>query len=60
MGCMFTTHAACAAVLDYCAGLTATAGQLAPWLDATEADSRELALDYAHRDFSGLRKLDQA
>ena len=33
---------------------------MSPWLDGIEADSRELALDYAHRDFSGLAKLNSA
>lgn len=46
-----------AAVADYRTGLTASAGQLAPWLDASEADIQELALYYAKRDFAGLEKL---
>ena len=38
-----------AAVVDYRTSLTASAGQLAAWLDATDEDVRELALEFAQR-----------
>ena len=46
-----------AAVLDYRAGLTATAGHLATWLDASEDDVRELALNFARLDLTGMPEL---
>jgi hypothetical protein len=49
-----------AAVLDYRTGLTATAGQLATWLDASEDDVRELALEFAQRRLPGTAKLSWA
>jgi hypothetical protein len=45
------------AVLDYRTALTATAGQLATWLDASEEDVRELALEFAQRRLPGSAKL---
>ena len=47
-----------AAVADYCSNLTATAGQLAPFLDASDTDVRELALAFAQYNLPGLQKLD--
>lgn len=41
-----------AAVVDYRAGLTATAGHLTAWLDASEEDIRALALQFAKLDLS--------
>lgn len=38
-----------AAVVDYRTSLTASAGQLAAWLDATDEDVSELALEFAQR-----------
>lgn len=50
-------RAVTAAVADYRTALTASAGQLAPWLDASEADIQELALYYAKRNFPGFTKI---
>jgi hypothetical protein len=49
-----------AAVLDYRASLTATAGQLARWLDASEEDVRALALQFAKLDLSQFPDLSEA
>ena len=46
-----------AAVQDFRAGLTATAGQLATWLDASEEDVRDLALEFAQRRLPSTPKL---
>lgn len=45
------------ALVDYRAGLTQTAGKLAPYLDASEEDIRELALRYAKYQLPGQQKL---
>ena len=45
---------------EYRNSLTATAGQLAGWLDASDSDVRELALDFVHRHFPGPQKLEWA
>lgn len=45
------------AVADYRDGLTHTARELTDYLGATEADIRELAMDYAKRDLPGFQKL---
>jgi hypothetical protein len=42
---------------DFRTGLTATAGRLAKYLDASEEDIRELAVRYAKHHLPGLRKL---
>lgn len=42
---------------DYRAGLTGTAGALAPYIGATEEDIRELALHYAKYNLPGCQKL---
>ncbi len=42
---------------DYRAGLTGTAGALAPYIGATEENIRELALRYAKYDLPGCQKL---
>jgi hypothetical protein len=49
-----------AAVLDYQASLTATAGQLSAWLDASEEDVRELAMQFAKLDLSQIPDLSEA
>lgn len=49
-----------AAVVEYRASLTATAGQLSTWLDASEEDIRGLALQFAKLDLSGLPNLSDA
>lgn len=46
-----------AAVVDYRAGLTATAGHLTAWLDASEEDIRALAMQFAKLDLSGIPDL---
>ena len=46
-----------AAVLDYRASLTATAGQLSAWLDASEEDIRTLAMQFAKLDLSDIPDL---
>ena len=46
-----------AAVLDFRTSLTATAGLLAAWLDATESDVRALALEYAQRRLPATEKV---
>ncbi len=46
-----------AAVVDYRAGLTATAGHLNGWLDASEEDIRTLALQFAKLDLSNIPDL---
>lgn len=48
-----------AAMVDYRSALTATAGQLAPWLDASEEDIRQLALRFAKLDLGQLPELSQ-
>jgi hypothetical protein len=50
-------NAISAAVVDYRAGLTSTAGELAAWLDASDDDVRELALNFARLDLSGTPDL---
>jgi hypothetical protein len=46
-----------AAVADYRAGLTATAGHLGAWLDASEEDIRSLAMQFAKLDLSDIPDL---
>lgn len=46
-----------AALMEYRCGLTATAGHLAGWLDASEEDIRHLALQFAKLDLSNLPDL---
>ena len=54
----FTAYAqARRALTDYRTSLTSTAGRLARWLDASEEDIRELAMQFAKRDFPGIQKL---
>lgn len=48
-----------AAVADYRASLTASAGELAPWLDASEEDVRALAMSFAKLDLSGIPDLSE-
>jgi hypothetical protein len=50
-------HDVAAAALKYRQGLTATAGQLAGLLDASEEDVREMALRFARLDLSGMPEL---
>lgn len=45
------------ALEDYREGLTATAGRLARWLDASEEDIRQLALDFARYTLPGTQKI---
>ncbi len=45
------------ALADYRASLTATAGELAAWLDASDQDVREVALRYAQLRLPGQQKL---
>ncbi len=49
-----------AAVLDYRAGLTATAGELNAWLDASEENIRTLAIQFAKLDLSDIPDLSAA
>ena len=49
-----------AAVLDYRAGLTATAGELNAWLDASEENIRILAMQFAKLDLSDIPDLSAA
>lgn len=49
-----------AAVVDYRSSLTASAGQLAAWLDATDEDVRELAMEFAQRRLPATNKLEWA
>jgi hypothetical protein len=46
-----------AAVLDFRASLTSTAGELAAWLDASDDDVRELAQKFAKLDLAGMPDL---
>jgi hypothetical protein len=46
-----------AAVANYRADLTSKAGELATWLDASDDDVRELALNFARLDLSGTPDL---
>ncbi len=46
-----------AAVAGYCSSLTVTAGQLAPFLDASDTDVRELALQFSQYQLPGQQKL---
>ena len=46
-----------AAVIDYRSGLTATAGHLTAWLDASEEDIRSLAMQFAKLDLSDIPDL---
>jgi hypothetical protein len=50
-------HVLAARLAQYKADLTATAGQLSQWLDASDETVRELALAYARRQLPGLQKL---
>jgi len=49
--------AVAASVADYREALTATAGSLEGWLDASEEDIRELALRFAKHQLPGVQKL---